>query len=253
MFTRCPACHTVHAVNAALLTQGRGKVRCSKCNKVANALLSLYDDWPEPGQKPSAIGDIPLLGQNLDLEKAQQSRLHPEDAKLSGDAGEPSERPRPARPWLRALWVTGALVLVVVVVFKWAEFEGRPILQQPQIEQALIKTGLKEPPPREIFRDLSLIHLVSRELTSHPTRDDMLRLSATIVNRASRTQPYPLLEVKLLDAGGTLLASHEFKPENYLAGGAKAPPGMSPQAYLPLSLDLPDPGSVAVGFELDFK
>ena len=253
MFTRCPACHTVHPVNAALLTQGRGKVRCSKCNKVANALLSLFDDWPEPGQKPAGIGDIPLLGQNLDLDKAQRSRLNPDDAGLKGETEQPERAAASGKPWLRALWITGALVLLVAIVFKWAEFEGRPILQQPQIEEALIKTGLKDPPPREIFRDVSLIHLVSRELTSHPAQENMLRLRATIVNRASRSQPYPVLEVRLLDAGGQQLARHEFKPDDYLAGGALTTTGMSPQAYLPLTLDLPDPGSAAVGFELDFK
>ena len=253
VFTRCPACHTVHPVNAALLTQGRGKYRCSKCNKVAFALLALFDDWPEAGQKPASIGDIPTLGQNLDLKKAEQSRLNPEAD--DQENGEPEDAPSAAtgKPWLRLLWVSAAIVLVVIVLFQWAEFNGKPLLEQSLIQDALIQTGLKEPPPREVFRDTNLIHLVSRQLSSHPTRPDTLQLSATIVNRAPRSQPYPGLEVILLDAGGNTLASHEFAPEDYLAGGKRARPGMSPQAYLPLVLDLPDPGEQAVGFELDFK
>ena len=56
MYTRCPACHTVHPVNASLLAQGGGKYRCGKCNKSANALESLFDEWPEPGDKPPGAG-----------------------------------------------------------------------------------------------------------------------------------------------------------------------------------------------------
>lgn len=253
MFTRCPACHTVHPVNAALLTQGRGKYRCSKCNKVGNALLSLFDEWPEPGQQPSPIGDVPVLGARLDLDKAQQSRLNPEHAGLTDGDDAPLESTPGRSPWLRALWIGGAVVVVLAVIFKWAEFQGTPIIQKAEIDKVLVETGLKEPPPREIFRDLSLIHLVSRELASHPTQAGMLRLSATIVNRAPRRQPYPELEVILFDAAGSPLATYDFQPGDYLAGGPGARPGMSPQAYLPLTLDLEDPGDKAVGFELNFR
>lgn len=253
MFTRCPACHTVHPVNAALLAQGRGKYRCSKCNKVAFALLALFDEWPEPGQKPAAIGEIPTLGQSLDLKKAEQSRLNPESDENGNEDPEDVLPAKAGKPWLRLLWISGAIVLAIVILFQWAEFNGKPLLEQPRIQNALVQVGLKESPPREVFRDVDLIHLVSRELSSHPTQPNMLRLSATIVNRASRSQPHPGLTVTLLDAVGEPLARHEFEPEDYLAGGKRARPGMSPQAYLPLVLDLPDPGDQAVGFELDFK
>ena len=252
MYTRCPACHTVHPLNAALLTQGRGKYRCSKCNKVANALLSLFDEWPEPGQHPAPIGDIPVLGLNIDLEKAGRTRLEPQEARLTGDENAESPTKRRANPWLRALWVTAGLALVAVVVFKWAEFQGHPIQDQPAIQSALIRLGLREEPPREIYRELSLIHLVSRQLTSHPDRAGMLRLNATIVNRASRPQPFPDLEVVLLDSAGEPVATHRYAPRDYLAPGARVQAGMAPQAYLPLSLDIEDPGRRAVGFELNF-
>ena len=145
-----------------MLTQGRGKYRCSKCNKVANALLALFDDWPNPGQQPSPIGEIPVLGQNIDLEKAGKTRLNPEEAGFTeGDEDAPAGK-RSGNPWLRALWVTGALLLFVAIVFKWAEFEGHPIQEQPAVQDALIRMGLQEAPPKEVFRDLSLIHLFSR-------------------------------------------------------------------------------------------
>ena len=56
MFTRCPGCHTVHPVNAALLARGGGRYRCGKCNRAGNALDALFDDWPEAGEAPPAAG-----------------------------------------------------------------------------------------------------------------------------------------------------------------------------------------------------
>jgi hypothetical protein len=103
------------------------------------------------------------------------------------------------------------------------------------------------------LRDLDSIHLVNRELRSHPIIPGRLRLSATIVNRAQRSQPYPDIEVALLDSAGQVVLRERFTPSDYLAAGSAADGGMTPQAYLPLTLELADPGAQAVGFELQFR
>ena len=90
-------------------------------------------------------------------------------------------------------------------------------------------------------------------MRSHTTQADVLSLSLTIVNRASRSQAYPDLAVILLDTGGQALVSRTFEPQEYLAEGAEIKAGMTPDAYLYISLDLDDPGRQAVGFELNFQ
>ena len=57
----------------------------------------------------------------------------------------------------------------------------------------------------------------------------------------------------LLDAEGAAVASHEFQPEEYLADKARSGLGMTPHAFLPLSLEIEDPGLKAVGFEQQFR
>lgn len=173
---------------------------------------------------------MPDLGLSIDLEQAKSARSGEDE----GSAGVPAKR------WgslTRIAWITMALIVSVAVAFELAEFYDRTLLELPS-EQA--------------FRDLSQVHLVSRELRSHPSRADMLRLTATIVNRASKAQPYPDLEVILLDASGQAVGRSLFSPLDYLSGDAAEKPGMTPQAYLPLVLDLADPGQEAVGFELNF-
>ena len=241
MFTRCTACHTVHPVNAGLLARDGGKYRCGKCKKLCNALDSLFDEWPAAGDRPPAPGELPVLGMPIDLDEARKTRLAPDEAAV-----------KKGSKLLRLTWITMALVIAVIITFKLAEFYQAPLLETPFVQSVKSRLGMPDPAAAQPFRDLQQIHLVSRELISHPFQADMLRLSATIVNRAVQTQPYPDLEVILLDASGEPVSKLHFSPKDYLAEGASRDSGMTPQAYLPLVLDLPDPGREAVGFELNF-
>lgn len=248
MFTRCPGCHTVHPVNAGLLAQGSGKFRCGKCNKVNNALECLFDEWPDAGQQPASAGQVPVLGINLSTDAAEEG-----EAK-AGAAGDPAvESTAPGRNRLRWAWISAALVLAIVTAINLVRFFdlGEPAVST--VDKAMVKLGLKESAAVESFRDLAGIELVSRDMRSHPTLRDALRLSATIVNRAPRVQAFPKLEVILLDSRGEALARRVFRPSEYLLEGADAESGMAPDAYLPISLDLADPGRQAVGFELEFR
>jgi hypothetical protein len=235
-----------------MLAKSGGRYRCGKCKKVSSALESLFDDWPESGQKPPRPGDLPELGLTIDFTRAGQSRLNPDEARLTGEPGQPSAAKR-GRPWLRAAWIAAALVLAAAVTVKLAEFNNVPLAGDLNMDAVMIRLGLKDAPPKQAFRDVSQIHLVSRELAAHPSQPGQLLLNATIVNRATRSQPYPVIEVTLLNAAGERLAVHEFKPLNYLAPGSTGRRGMSPQAYLPVSLAIEDPGAAATGFELDFR
>ena len=253
MFTRCTACHTVHPVNASLLARGGGKYRCGKCKKLCNALDALFDEWPAAGDRPPASGELPVLGMPIDLDEARKTRLTPDEAALHGDADADSEVPaRSGKKLVRLTWVTMALLIAMIVTFKLAEFYQTPLLELPAVQSLKSRLGMPDPTAGQPFRDLRQIHLVSRELISHPFQADTLRLSATIVNRAPESQPYPDLEVVLLDARGEAMSKLLFSPPDYLAEGASKDSGMTPQAYLPLVLNLPDPGREAVGFELNF-
>jgi hypothetical protein len=240
-------------VNASLLALGGGKYRCGKCRKMGSALDSLFDEWPTAGERPQAAGEPPVLGMSIDLDEARKARLTPDQAGLCGEADtDPAAPEKSKRKLARLTWITMALVIAAIVAFKLSEFHQKPLPDLSLVQSAMTRLGIKKPAAALTFRDLSQIHLVSRELTSHPFRANILRLTATIVNRAPETQPYPDLEVIFLDASGQTMSNLRLSPSDYLAKGASRDSGMAPQAYLPLVLDLPDPGKEAVGFELNF-
>jgi len=243
VYTRCPGCHTVHPLNAALLAQGDGKYRCGKCNKVSNALESLFDDWPDAGDPVPALGSVPTLGMSIDLNAPDEDDFSVEEI----PGGEKSTNRNDKL--VRVAWLSAALVLLIVTAFNLAYFFRQPQQEYRGIQNSLGKFGLSEAPPEALGRDQ--IQLVGRDMRSHPERADALRLSATIVNRAARHQAFPGLEVILMDSNGQAIASRRFEPFEYLTTGADIEGGMTPEAYLPVVLDLADPGRQAVGFELN--
>ena len=252
MFTRCPACHTVHPLNAALLAQGAGKYRCSKCNKISNALDSLFDEWPDAGASAAAQGNVPQLGVPIDLKAPEDAEFSAEEDPAA-DQGAAQAGPARKRILVRVAWIFTALVLLVVTVINLADVLQEPLQENTGIQKSLVKMGIRESVPEPPYRDLSKIHLITSEMRNHPGRMDALRLSATIVNQASRHQAYPILEVILLDSNGQALASRQFEPSEYLAEDADFQDGMTPEAYLSVVLDLADPGNQAVGFEFKIQ
>jgi predicted Zn finger-like uncharacterized protein len=248
MYTRCPACHTVHAVSAALLAAASGRYRCAKCNKVNNSLDCLFDELPAAGDRPPGAGDLPVLGLHIDLDAAARSRQDPDGIDESGAEIRNPGRRGPARLLLRVAWVSAAVVVLGFVALRLAEFQGWPLADRGYLARIGLLPAQEERP----FRDLDNIHLVSREVRSHPLQPGRLRLSATIVNRADRNQKYPAIEVTIQDAAGQTLSSQRFEPSDYLVATTSAA-GMPPGAYVPVLLELDDPGEQAVGFELTFR
>jgi predicted Zn finger-like uncharacterized protein len=252
MFTRCPACHTVHPLNAALLAQGAGKFRCGKCNKISNALDFLFDEWPDAGASAAAKGSTPELGISIDLNAPNNAEFsaeeNPDDENGVGEAGTVRKG-----MLVRVAWIIAALVLLVVTVINLADVFREPLQENAALQKSLVKMGIRESVPEPPYRDLSKIHLITSEMRNHPGRTDALRLSATIVNQANRRQAYPVLEVILLESGGLALASRQFEPSEYLAEDADIEAGMTPKAYLSVVLDLADPGNQAVGFEFKIQ
>lgn len=254
MYTRCLGCHTVHPVNAVLLAQGSGKYRCGKCKKVGNALEALFDEWPQAKQQGARPGNMPELGLALAPNPASEPGTAPEDSDLSGEfLSSEKAVTQFGRRLLPALWVSATLVLTAVISLSLASFFQQPILDHPQLQEIWVKLGLKKAPPKQPFRALDQIELLSRELVAHPTRPGTLLLTASMVNRAEVGQVYPDINVILLDINGRQLVQKVFKPRDYLPDSAELRRGMTPQAYLSFSLEIPDPGNGAVGFELQFR
>lgn len=251
MYTRCQGCHTVHPVNAALLSRAKGQYRCGRCKKLANALDALFDEWPSAGVQALEHGEPPVLG-GVALEQPDDSEVSPEEAALLADPVELPEASRNRGAWLRVGWITLGLMLILGSIYSVGVYFGKINIDSEILDQSLVRMGLRDAPPQKPFSDTSSIELVSREMLSHPLRPRVLLLNATIVNRAQQAQAYPDIQVRLFDIDNEVISERRFRPTDYLTSTSTMRGGMTPGAFLRFSLEMLDPGDRAVGFELEF-
>ncbi len=246
MYTRCPQCKAVHPLTAQLLSHARGLVQCGDCGRTFSSLSFLFDDWPSgeahgPAQGPDTAP--PVLIKPSDPETPGNS-----DEARSGEEspGEPV-RKRKDMGWKFAI---ALLLLVTLANAAWTFRE--PLLSVPAIKGWVSSIGEEPVETQGLLRDPGQFQLVSRDMHSHPTRSGILVLSLTFVNLAQRNQAYPELELTLLDAANQPVAKRRLKPENYLRADADVTAGLATDVYLPVLLELGDPGEQAVGFEIQF-
>jgi len=100
--------------------------------------------------------------------------------------------------------------------------------------------------------DIGQIELLGQDIRSHPKNEKALLVSATIINNASFTQPYPGLQLSFSDMNGVKVATRNFMPKDYLPSKYSSKKGMESNIPIQLELELVDPGKSAVNFEFDF-
>jgi len=156
-------------------------------------------------------------------------------------------------PWgRRLLW--GLLVLLAAaglagqyIAYHFDEL-ARQDQYRPWFQQFCPQIGCTVPSKVDIAK-IKSSNLVVR---SHPEFSGALVVDAIIYNRATFSQPFPLLELRFADLNGHLIASRRFKPGEYLNGDLEGMAEMPPQTPIHIALDILDPGPKAVNYSLSF-
>lgn len=244
MFTRCPKCKTSYPLTAAELSQARGLVLCGQCGRAFSALSFLFDSWP------SGQAKAPVQGTNIEppvLGKAGKTTA-PLDDGVTGEeeVNEDTHKPN------RLTWglMTALLVLVTIANIGWTFRES--LVKNPAVDGWLNQKGGLQVKHEGLLKAPDQFELISRDMHAHPTRSGILVLSLTFVNLARHPQAFPILKITLLDASNQPVAQRRFQPNDYLRPGADIKSGLATDVFLPVLLELGDPGKQAVGFEIEF-
>lgn len=262
MYTQCPECLTIYALDAAALAQGHGSVRCGHCTMVFDALPSMSDTLPPepftglPVQPPAP--EPPLLVQPV-------FRPHPDYVREGGaDAPSPAPEPtvsppafarraRPRKTVHRGRWIAGCAVLSLLLAgqLAWAKrvaLAGDPDTR-PLLARVCATFACTLPP----IKDISELTLLSRDIRPHPSVAGALIISATIRNDADFTQPYPLIRIALSDLDENRVAMRRFRPAEYVSDAKTRAAGLAPGATIAVAFEVEDPGRNAVAFEFGFE
>ncbi|WP_268798153.1 DUF3426 domain-containing protein [Pseudomonas huanghezhanensis] len=162
------------------------------------------------------------------------------------------QKPKP-RWGRRMLWLLLVLVALGALAgqYVWYHFEelARQDQYRPILQELCPQLGCKVPSKV----DIKLLKSSNLVVRSHPEFQGALVVDAIIYNRASFSQPFPLLELRFADTGGQLIASRSFKPAEYLSGELAGKEEMPPQTPIHIALDILDPGTKAVNYSLSFR
>jgi len=284
MLTRCPSCQTIFRIREDQLSMADGLAHCYRCEQVFNARENILE---EPATKaPSQPTEEPSLSnQNNDIESDTEN-TNPTETYQSADIEstieeiqkelEPSPltaepeasthtSPAPlsiddllAKPtkkrsfFTSLLWLLASIALLAAAVVQLAWFEREKVIAYPEgrmlLEQLCRYANCQLPQQR----DLSLITITQRQITSHPDNIEALLVQLTIKNQAPFSQPYPLLSLSLSTTDGVLIARRSFSPAEYL------PSDIDPNLLMPsgfsqqIEMAIEDPGIGVTSFEFDF-
>ncbi|MBP5957432.1 DUF3426 domain-containing protein [Pseudomonas anatoliensis] len=156
-------------------------------------------------------------------------------------------------PWARRLlWLLLVLLAAGGLAAQYIAYHFDELARQdqyrPWFQQVCPQIGCTVPSKVDIAR-IKSSNLVVR---SHPEFNGALVVDAIIYNRATFSQPFPLLELRFADLNGHLIASRRFKPGEYLSGDLEGLAEMPPQTPIHIALDILDPGPKAVNYSLSF-
>lgn len=159
---------------------------------------------------------------------------------------------RPASLGRRLIWLLLVLIAAGGLAAQYIAYQFDDLARQdayrPWFQQLCPTLGCTVP------SRVDIAHIKSSNLVvrSHPDFAGALVVDAIIYNRATFSQPFPLLELRFADLNGSLIASRRFKPAEYLSGELAGVSEMPSQTPIHISLDILDPGNKAVNYSLSF-
>ena len=263
MHTRCPQCETVFRVTPAQLKVREGMVRCGRCQHAFAADKHLVRKAAKvtpkgaptarkrsASKKTGAAESTRPMGASHTLGRA--------DPELTGSKTEALAAPdvppltRPLKLKTRAIyWVAGSLLLLFLLAGQALIFYGYELARHvPELRSSVDILCDPLPCRRLPLIDMRRMDLVETRVAPHPRYDKALRVKATLVNRAEIVQPYPLLEVSLIDSQGQLVARRTYPPREYLSKPEVIQQGMPPQLAINVQLDITSPNVQASGYEV---
>lgn len=170
------------------------------------------------------------------MESAPEAELDPDEA--VGNA--------PPTHWG---WKAGAAMLLLLLVGQVAHHHRQGLVSQAWAERPLRAVYALFGVRLEPRWDLKAYDLRQLGGEAQPGDAAKIVLRATVQNRATSSQPPPMIRVTLQDRFGNALSTTAIAPQDYLKGSAPSRIGADQRLDALLTLD--DPNRQAVGFELD--
>ncbi len=277
MYTTCPHCTLLMAVNVQELRQGQGSVRCPRCYSIFNALSSLGSNTAQSGagEPPQALPAAALPDQAQPVAAAAPEPAAPAPAPTPTPTPKPKRQVRrdlglsldvgldaPSqedplhlrdRPGVSGSWRWVIVVVAMLVVLALAGRAVHDLRQElvavPALKQPLTRLYALFGVALEPHWDLSAYDVRQMGAEAQEGEPPRVHIRISIANTGLRAMPDPVLRVTLMDRFGNRVGLRELTPREYLRDLPET--GVAPGARRDITLQVPNTGSRAEGFEID--
>ncbi|MGH8549126.1 MAG: zinc-ribbon and DUF3426 domain-containing protein, partial [Methylococcales bacterium] len=212
MYTHCPECNTAFRITTVQLRMGQGRVKCSKCGSLFDAISSLSDvAFEDHFSDLRKLPTLPLeqaLSPPVDRERTEKSATAPHWHGSRSLLG-------------RRRWLSGIAILFALLITQLSVFEGERLVQHPDFRPWLEDLCAFIDFELPSYRDPGAIEVLERSL--EPVGRDALEFRVVLINGSRFQQAFPRLELDLIKLNGTPLARRIFFPEEYFSDQASLP------------------------------
>jgi predicted Zn finger-like uncharacterized protein len=238
METSCQKCNARYYITDEQLKIAVGKVRCSECGEVFNALSSLktYAD---------------NIAENIQHQLASPEVDHSSTSELSLHEAMYGEAKSSFTPFYPLLWLIGILLLLVLTTTQAFYYQRYELISSPRYQQQILHLCELVPCANSQFSSSRQIKLLERNVFTHPVKPNALMVTGSFVNEAPFPQKPPKLLVSLFDIQGNLIANRQFVSDEYLQSNSQTS-ALQSNKPIQFRLEILDPGTEALTYEFEF-
>ena len=259
METSCDQCRSRFRLTESQLRQAYGKVRCSQCGAVFNALLGLKN---YEGELPADYHQQHSSAEKLEAQSPTDTELQSSD---SSDAELDQQESRTLslheamygaerRSFFSLAplsWFIGILLLIALGIAQAIYYQRYQLIEDPRFQQQVINLCQLLPCAERQFASTEQIRLLERNVFTHPVTSNALMVTGSFINQAPFAQRMPDLLISLFDVRGKLIANRRFRPNEYLLEDRNRNVVQS-QVPIQFRLEVVDPGTDALTYEFEF-
>jgi len=252
MQTECPHCHTIFRVQNSDLESANGQVRCGHC--LAIFVADTFDTY-------DSNTEIETPGTSLDKENIETSQDEIALDKIEHVIADviPPELRAETRKKKKHFGIVGNIFLTLAILAsivtglaQYAYYNRTTLIKitelRPWFEKACALANCSLPEAK----DTKLFLLSSKNIFTHPNVDDALMISATIINQATFTQAFPVIELRFANVRGETIAARRFTASEYLNIPENQISKIQPDTPVSFTLEIKDPGDEMISYEFDF-
>lgn len=204
---------------------------------------------PEPKLKAELSRDNPFAtrGSALETARAIREALAPRKRSIAADTPS-AEQPT---SFFAGMWTAGSAVLLLMLVIQIVHHYRHDLAANATFNGPLTSIYAVLGIPLVPRWDLGSYEVRQLGASTAADAPGQITVRASVKNGARQAQPLPLLRVTLQDRFGNRIASRDVPAQSYLPRAIPSSSLLSAGQRIDAEMAFVDPGSNAVGFEID--